>query len=195
MARARAARAEPRPMRLFVAVDVPERERRALARALAPWREALPGARWSPPENWHVTLKFLGSVAPGLRGWVGEALATAARAAGPFATRLTAMGAFPSSRRARVLWAGLADPHGRFEALSSALDAALEREFAPEARAFTPHLTVARFREQVALDPAVLAVDVPGAEFEVGELVLYRSVLQRPHARYEPIERFPLRVA
>jgi 2'-5' RNA ligase len=65
-------------------------------------------------------------------------------------------------------------------------------EYEPEKRAFTPHLTVARFRDQVPLPPEVLAVEVEGDPFEVAELVLYRSYLQRPHARYEPIERFPL---
>jgi len=192
MARDRAARPEARPLRLFVATDVPEPVRRRLADAVQPWHGRVEGARWVTPDNWHVTLKFLGSVYPRLVDWVREQVAAAAAAAEPFDSAVTAIGAFPSPRRARVLWAGLDDPGGRFVALASALDGLLGREFAPEKRAFTPHLTVARFNEQGPLPEGLLAADVASERFPVGHLTLYRSYLQRPAARYEALERFPL---
>jgi 2'-5' RNA ligase len=192
MARDRASRPEARPLRLFLAVDVPKEVRHALASAVAPLREAVPGARWAPPENWHVTLKFLGSVYPRLSGWVRERAAVATRESAPFVTALGGLGAFPSARRARVLWVGLDDPEGRLTALAGSLDRLLEREFPPEQRPFAAHLTVARMREQVALEASVLQTLVPSEPFEIRELILYRSHLGRPHARYEPIARFPL---
>jgi RNA 2',3'-cyclic 3'-phosphodiesterase len=192
MARDRRARPGARPLRLFVAADVPDPVRMGLAGAIHPLRDALPEARWVAPENWHLTLKFLGSVYPRLRDWVGERVAEAAGVSEPFETRLTEVGVFPSARRARVLWAGLEDPDGRFRALAADLDRLLEPEFTPEKRPFTPHLTVARFREQVSLEEGLLSVDVKSAPFRVEALTLYRSYLQRPAARYEPLARFPL---
>jgi 2'-5' RNA ligase len=192
VARNRSARSEARPLRLFVAVDVPEPIRGDLALAIEPLRTSLPGARWVGQENWHVTLKFLGSVYPRLRQWVGEQVAEAARDTEAFETGLTHMGAFPSPRRARVLWTGLDDPEGRFAALAGALDRVLEREFRVEQRPFSAHLTVARFREQARLDEEMLAVDVASNPFRVEALTLYRSHLQRPAARYEPLVRSPL---
>jgi 2'-5' RNA ligase len=153
---------------------------------------SVPGGRWVVPENWHLTLKFLGSVYPRLRDWVGEQVAATARTAERFETRLTALGAFPSARRARVLWVGLDDSEGRFKSLAAELDRLLEREFDVEKRPFTAHLTVARLRDQVALDDDAMSIDVGSEPFTVDALTLYRSHLQRPAPRYEPVREFPL---
>jgi RNA 2',3'-cyclic 3'-phosphodiesterase len=192
MARDRAARPEARTLRLFVAVNVPAAVRNRLAEEVAPLRDVVPGARWAPAENWHVTVKFLGSVSPRLRSFVEEAVAAVAAATPAFESRLTSLGAFPSPRRARVLWAGLEDPGGVFRALAAGLDRSLEREFRAEQRPFTPHLTVARMNVQATLRPEVLATDVASEPFPVRELLLYRSHLGRPHAHYEPIAGFGL---
>ena len=191
MARDRASRPEAKPLRLFVAFDVPHDVRTSLADAIAPLREQLPG-RWPPPENWHLTLKFLGSTWPRLVEWVKESCREVASSHPAFQTKLDGVGAFPNERRARVLWAGLADPEGRSADLAASLDDALAKEFAPEKRAFTPHLTVARFQPQVAVGEALAGLEVESRAFDVDRIVLYRSHLGRPAPRYEPLEEFPL---
>lgn len=191
MARDRASRPEARPLRLFVAVDVSEDVRAVIADAIASWRERFPRARWVPKENWHVTMKFLGSTWPRLVDWVTASVAEVARSAEPFDSHLEGLGVFQSPRRARVLWAGLADPQGRWRALAEALDTSLSKEFEQEKRPFTPHLTVARFDPPVELDPGE-AADLASEPFPVDRLVLYRSHLTRPAPIYEAIERFPL---
>ncbi len=192
MARDRASRPEARPLRLFVAVDVPDAVRDVVARAIAPWRERFPRARWVPPENWHVTLKFLGSTWPRLLDGVVEAVGQAATARGPLETSLTGLGAFPSVRRARVLWAGLEDQDRRFAQLARAVEDALASEFKPEARAFTPHLTVARSDPPIELPGEFAATALRSKAFVIDRLVLYRSHLQRPAPRYERLREFPL---
>lgn len=191
MARDRASRPEAKPLRLFVAFDVPDAALDALERAEALLRERHPRARWVPRPNRHVTLKFLGPTWPRLLGWVREEVRTAAARAAPVPTHLTGLGAFPNARRARVLWAGLDDPGGRLGALASALDEALSREFAPEKRGFTAHLTIARFEPPVPLD-GLEAAGIEGDPFVVDRIVLYRSHLRRPAPVYEPLEVFPL---
>jgi 2'-5' RNA ligase len=189
MARDRASRPEARPLRLFVAVDVPEEVRLLVHDALQPLRERYPTARWVPRENQHVTLKFLGRTWPRLVEWVTSQVGPVAARAAPFSTRVEGIGAFPSARRARVLWAGLDDAEGCMGSLAADLDAALAGEFEREKRAFTAHLTVARF------DPPTAVGEVPqiaGEPFEVDRLVLYRSHLQRPAPVYEVLEAFPL---
>jgi RNA 2',3'-cyclic 3'-phosphodiesterase len=189
--RDRAARPEAKPLRLFVAADVPDDVRANVAEAVGPLRERLPGARWTPPANWHVTLKFLGTTWPRLVEWVTRSVEDAAARAAPFRTSVVGLGAFPSARRARVLWAGLDDPGGAFGAVAAALDEALASEFEPEKRPFSAHLTVARLKE-----PAPIPGEVPEvatASFDVDRIVLYRSRLQRPAPIYEPLDAFPLR--
>jgi len=191
VARDRASRPEAKPLRLFAAVDVPEDVCAHLAEAVAPVRETL-AARWTPPENWHVTLKFLGRTWPRLLDWVIERCEEVGAGAEPFETSIEGIGAFPSTRRARVLWAGLEDGQGRLGALASALDEAMSEEFEPEKRAFTPHLTVARFQSQIAVQEAIEGIEARSRAFPVDRLVLYRSHLQRPAPRYEQLREFPL---
>lgn len=190
MARDRASRPEAKPLRLFVAADVPPEVRAGVAEAVGPFRERFPKARWVPLESQHVTLKFLGSTWPRLVGWVTSTVGEVASAHAPFETRVEGLGAFPNARRARVLWAGLEDPGAAFVRLAANVDEALAREFAPERRPFTPHLTVARFDPQVALEG--LPTGPVGERFGVDRIVLYRSHLRRPAPIYEPLREFPL---
>ncbi len=190
MARDRASRPGAKPLRLFVAVEVPEEVRAALAEAVAPVRERYPKARWVPTQNQHVTLKFLGSTWPRLVGWVTETIAGVGAREATFETRVEGLGVFPNARRARVLWAGLDDAERRLERLAAGLDEALAREFEPEERAFTPHLTVSRFDPPVPLDPA--DVRYRSETFEVDRLLLVRSHLRRPAPVYEPLGTYRL---
>ena len=185
MARDRASRPEAKPLRLFVAVEVPEDVRAAVADAVAPLREALPKARWVPRQNQHVTVKFLGSTYPRLVEWVTSTVGEVASRHAPFTTRVEGLGAFPNARRARVLWAGLDDAGSAFGRMAADLDEALSREFEPEKRAFTPHLTVARFDPTVAVDPNAIAFE--SEPFGIDRIVLFRSHLRRPAPVYEPV--------
>jgi 2'-5' RNA ligase len=193
MARDRASRPEARPLRLFVAADVPPEVAQQLKAAIDPLRERISVGRWTFPENWHVTLKFLGSTYPRLVEWVRGSVAAVASAHPPFATSLNGLGAFPSARRARVLWAGLDDRAPGFASLAASLDDTLEREFKRERRPLTPHLTVARFDPPVGVAEALgRTEDVWSESFPVDRVVLYRSHLRRPAPIYEPLEEFPL---
>jgi 2'-5' RNA ligase len=190
MARDRVSRPEAKPLRLFAAVEIPEEIRGALAEAVAPVRERFPKARWVPIQNQHVTMKFLGSTYPRLVEWVTETVSSVAREHEPLDTRVEGLGAFPNARRARVLWAGLDDDERRLARLAASLDEALAKEFAPEQRAFTPHLTVARFDPPAGLEPLEVAFE--SEPFQIDRLVLFRSHLRRPAPVYEPIGLFPL---
>jgi 2'-5' RNA ligase len=175
---------------LFVAVEVPQDVRAGLAEAVAPVRERFPKARWVPPQNQHVTLKFLGSTYPRLVEWVTETVADVALDTPSFVTRVERIGAFPNARGARVLWAGLDDAGRRLTRLAAGLDEALAREFTPEKRGFTPHLTVARFDPPVRLEPVEAVYE--SEPFEIDRIVLFRSHLRRPAPVYEPLGMYPL---
>jgi RNA 2',3'-cyclic 3'-phosphodiesterase len=192
MARDRASRPQAKPLRLFVAIDLPQDVQRLVEEGVAPLRERYPRARWVPTRNQHVTMKFLGATWPRLVDHVVEVVGGVATAHPPFQTRVAELGAFPSARRARVLWVGLEDPAGRLAAIAGGLDTALAKDFAPEKRAFAPHLTVARFEPAVGLEEDLGEVGVESRPFAVEWLVIYRSHLQRPAPVYEAIATFPL---
>jgi len=183
---------EAKASRLFLAFAVSDEALDEVDRAIEPWRGRFPEARWVPRENMHVTLKFLGPTLPSLERWVRRQVRRVAAQQAPVATRLTGLGSFPSAARARVLWMGIEDAEEAFARLAGALDVALEASFAPETRAFSAHLTVARSDPPLKLEGGSTRTPVEPVGFRVEEIVLFRSHLRRPAPRYEPIATFPL---
>jgi RNA 2',3'-cyclic 3'-phosphodiesterase len=192
MGRDRSARPEAKPLRLFVAIEIPEAAKAAVEEAFAPWRETFPRARWVPRENLHMTLKFLGRTWPRLADWVSERVEAAAAAIEPFETRLRGVGSFPSAKRGRVLWAGFEDAETMGD-LAAGIDAAIAEEFPLETRPFHPHLTVARSDPPLRLPVAYPRTALESRPWLVDHVVLFRSHLGRPAPRYEPLAELPLR--
>ena len=183
-------------MRLFVAAGVPERHLAWLGDRVAPLESLLPEARWTSAAAQHITLKFLGSTAVELLDAVMSAVAVVAGERTPASVSLSRTGAFPSRRRARVLWMGLDDPSGLLAGLAADLDRAfLPLGYEPEKRAYKPHLTLARFKAPGAL-PEEADIDASALPpFTVDVLTLWRSRLHPSGARYEVVRSFELKSA
>jgi 2'-5' RNA ligase len=140
-------------LRTFIAIELDGARRAALAEIeMRLRREAVARAiRWVPPENIHLTLKFLGEVdaarIPTLHRAVAEALVDHA----PFSLTIGGVGAFPNTRRPNVVWVGV---RGQVEAaarLAESIETACAAlGFAREARAFTPHLTLGRVKRDAS---------------------------------------------
>lgn len=136
-------------MKLFVALNLPSKVRKRLHKAAAPLRETDWAMRWVEPESIHLTLKYLGEVRPDSADAVQAAAHRVASKTEPFRISMSQLGAFPSVRRPRVIWVGAeATPELR------CLKHDLEWELAPlgferETRAYHPHLTLGRVKEDV----------------------------------------------
>jgi 2'-5' RNA ligase len=181
-------------MRAFIAIDLPERLRAALAEAQEVFRSACHDARWTRPEGIHLTLKFLGEISDAQTKQVVEALAQIGPFE-PFFVEAKGFGFFPQVHRPRVFWAGVEAPPALAE-LAARVESRMEKiGFAREDRAFNPHLTLARFqvpRPQPALEAAVAAraTDLLG-KFEASEFFLFESKLSPQGAQYRKVLRFP----
>jgi RNA 2',3'-cyclic 3'-phosphodiesterase len=181
-------------LRLFVAVSVPRPQLEALDAAVAGFRDDLPGARWAPLDNQHVTLKFLGSTPAELFADVAQAVQSSAESHSPSDVALGGLGAFPSDRRARVLWAGIDDPGSLLTSLAATLDREMEPlGYGIEKRAFTPHLTLARFKEPARVTGTLRELDPSWASsWTVETIELYQSRLSPKGATYEVLGSVPL---
>lgn len=191
--------APPRPAvdvsgRLFVAVPLAEPMRAALRAHLAraTGGRPVPGRR-TPPESWHLTLRFLGATDAAAGARLVEALRGAAL--GPaFAMGFDGLGAFPQAGRAHVLWIGVDAGADTLRALADVVErAAVAAGFAREPRRFSAHLTLSRMRPaQDVRSILAAAPPAPPDRQVVDAVVLYRSHLARDGARYEAVARFPL---
>jgi RNA 2',3'-cyclic 3'-phosphodiesterase len=184
--------------RLFFAVPVPGASRGPLEAVLPDLAPMLGDARLTTPGGWHLTLAFLGQVRPELADAVVRVGEAAAAGAPTARLRLDGAGAFPSGRRARVLWAGLGGDTDVLVRLAADLAAECQRAgLRFEERPLVPHLTLARFPTpapvpQEALDLVARAA-AAGPEWEARELACYRSILGgRRGARYRVVREFPL---
>lgn len=184
-------------MRLFVALNLPETIRHDIRDATANLREERYPFRWIEGDALHLTLSFLGEVAETRVPELMSTLSTAATRHATFSFRLKGVGAFPNLRRPRVLWLGV-ENDGSLERLQDDVAGALEPlGFERERRAYSPHLTLARAKNDAS--PAAfasLAAGVADFEFErtvnVETIDLMRSHLSSAGARYERVGAAPL---
>lgn len=185
-------------LRTFFAVEISDDVRREAA-AVSERLSAGPGGdavRWTRPEAYHVTLRFLGrtprtSVEPLI-----AAAREATRAIAPFTVRLGALGGFPE-RRPRVVVLGV-EPEAPLAALAQALEAvAVAAGFEPEARAHHPHLTLGRVKDRAPRAPILRAAGGPAdpTPFDVAAYTLFQSVLAPGGSQYTALERIPLAAA
>lgn len=184
-------------MRLFVAVDPSGEVQRSVGKHIEAMKPLAPHAKWSRTEALHLTLAFLGEVQEALVPSFAEALEPLGKLHGPFELEAMGSGTFGPPLHPRVLWVGL---EGAVQALAN-LRKDVARVLAPlgyleEARAFSPHLTLARSRVPRG-DPALAVCAERGASislgrFEVGELILYRSQPGPSGSHYTALARVSL---
>ena len=185
-------------MRAFIAITPPISLQQSFAEVRAmigqhafPWR-------WVQPAQVHVTLKFLGEVAPSLLDPIAHAMRRTVVSQTPFTLSVQEIGCFPSQSRPRILWMGLHDPQQQLTQLQQRLDAELTvLGFPPEERPFRPHLTLARAphntREQPQLAPLLQVYRGRSfGEIAVEHLQLLQSQLRREGAVYTLLRSIPL---
>ena len=192
--------AEP-PLRLFVAVELPQHVRDALGMSMERLRSNLRGPyRWVRPEGVHLTLRFLGNVEAERVAELTSALGAAVGPLPAFALRLDGMGVFPNARAPSVVWAGLSGESAALVRLALAVGTATAGVGEPaESRPYAPHLTLGRVRGRLGpQDAEALAASLSGvtyegaAPFRVDGVSLMRSEIGPGGARYTRLAYAPL---
>jgi RNA 2',3'-cyclic 3'-phosphodiesterase len=190
-------------MRLFVGLDIPESIRERIASFVDDLSRVAPDIRFIDPDNFHITLKFLGETTK-----VDDVKQVLTQVHAPsFDVTFNGTGFFPNERQPRIFWAGIEAPP-ELQCLASSIDTALsplgfETEYGP----YRPHLTLARSGSG---RPRPSAKDKPNMKFtrlqthlaskaqpEFGtmtahEFFLYESKTSSSGAQYFKLERYPL---
>ena len=178
-------------VRAFFGLPLPEAQRAVLGAFLAESAVVAPRFRWTPADNLHLTVRFIGSVDRGLVEGIADRLADLGLSA--FDLELGDLGNFKRGRLVRVVWQGLRSGAEALTALAGRVDAECEAAgLAGEKRGFQAHLTLARARARDGAELPSLPAAPVVSPWHASELVLYASRLSKTGAVYEPLRAVQL---
>ncbi len=189
------------PIRCFIAVEIPSAIQHAIRHSTANLQKELSRlVRWTPVENIHLTLKFLGDIPQTQVDNLTRMLPAEVGIIPAFELHVQGFGSFPNFKMARILWVGTQAETG-LDALYKGVESVCARlGFPPESRAFSPHLTIARVKQDAssadrnkirkALEATM--IDVLGTA-RVDSVHLFKSDLKPGGAVYTKLFTAPLK--
>lgn len=187
-------------IRSFIALELPGDVKETIALIIKRLRPAQHRyVKWVSPEGTHLTVKFLGNIFPSQIAQIMDIMSTAAAKVPPLELRLGGLGMFPNEHRPRVIWVALEGNTEPLAAMQREIELALAPlGFAPENRAFTPHLTLGRVRDNASPDERKEIAGVVKdkkidyeSTFTLRELSLIKSTLTPTGAIYNRLDSAP----
>ncbi len=189
-------------IRSFIAIELPDGLKTELSQLQAKLKLGRQSwVKWVDLYGVHLTLKFLGNIAIDRTGEITKAIEAAAQGMSPFRLEIKGIGVFPNLRRVQVAWVGISGEVDKLGQLQQRIESNLAHlGFTPESRPFTPHLTLARLRDQASSDErqrfGQLIADTRFEAvhpIEVDAINLMKSQLTREGAIYDQISSTGLR--
>ena len=175
--------------RLFIAIDFPP----GFKHELGHLRVTIPGAKWVPEEQLHLTLAFLGEIDAALIPCLTQSLATIRALS--FTLRYVGTGCFPDRRRPHVLWAGLEPQPLLYDLVNKICTSFAGCGIPIETRTFTPHVTLARLKSSAPRESIAFLSQPHTTSFppvEVHEFILFESRLTSHGALHTVVQTFKL---
>ncbi len=138
-------------MRVFIAIELSQQTLDAIEKQTARLRQIMGNdvIRWVPTQNIHLTLKFIGEIATSHVDFLKQMLVREASSHPQFDMQIGGLGSFPNSRMPRILWIGLHAPAGLASLHKSIESGASRLGYEKEERAFSPHLSIGRARQNI----------------------------------------------
>ena len=191
----------PEKLRLFIAIPIPEPVRDEIIRVQQELQPLVPRSvvRWTKPDQFHLTLRFLGDVpADGVED-LKQLVNAVCRNARPVSLRAEGVGFFPNPHSPRVIWVGINDGEGCLMDLQKQIETAVGPFSAePGERNFTGHVTLGRLKNPRPADTRDLAARAQSlekrlfGEWPAHEIEIIRSELSPAGARYTSLAAFRL---
>ncbi len=185
--------------RIFAAIDISDEAKAKAAEYIKNLKSEFSDLRvgWEKTEKLHLTLKFFGDVNDSDLKKLKDAAFETAGQIPKFNLQTSATGVFPSQKKARILWLGIEDEKGSLQKLSEIFEInCAANRFAKETRSFKAHVTIARLREPEKSKELIerhLETTIEPTRFEVSEIVIYESQLQKSGSIYSIVSKQKLR--
>jgi RNA 2',3'-cyclic 3'-phosphodiesterase len=190
-------------LRLFIAIPVPEPVRDEIIRVQREMQPLAPqsAARWTRPDQFHLTLRFLGDVPVAGLEQLKESVNAVCRSARPLPLRAEGVGFFPNPQSPRVVWVGIDDKAGLLVDLQKRIETAVQPFTAePGEKNFLGHATLGRLKNLRPPDARKLAAhaqtikDRTLGEWTADEIEIIRSELSPAGACHTSLAAFRLGV-
>lgn len=187
-------------IRAFIAIKLPDSVKTQLKQLQVSLKQSGIRASWPKPESMHLTLKFIGKIPLDRLDSLKDCIKKAAQGINAHILYASGIGAFPSLKKPRVIWAGLKGDLEIIEKLVKQIEYFLHKELGikKEKKRFSPHLTLARIKRPISFSPIIKIVknmemdDIASDEFLVSKIILYKSTLLPSGAKHENIFSVPL---
>ena len=180
-------------IRTFLAIELSEALKKETYLFVETLRDRYQGFRFIEPQNWHLTLHFLGDIEPEKIEQLGSRLKEALVQINPFSVSLEGLGVFPNSQRPRILWIGVSGDISELLTLKKQVDEVLQNmHFQIETRPFHPHITIARAREGSKHSYLISGQTFKAQRVdEIHSLTLFKSDLSPRGAQHTPLQVIP----
>ena len=183
-------------IRTFIAVDIPKEIKMELDRLISELRPLAPDIRWVRAANLHLTMRFLGDIPKGSIQGLSDCLRQSLKNFGAFEISLSQLGAFPSLRKARVIWIGGGEGADKLVSLAVAVEnACLGDGFGPADKPFSPHLTIGRVKFPKGHEKLIEAIERMNFEsplFALAEVAIFKSDLSPSGPKYTRLDAIGL---
>ncbi|MCX5678514.1 MAG: RNA 2',3'-cyclic phosphodiesterase [Candidatus Omnitrophica bacterium] len=188
-------------MRAFIAIEISDEIKDALARIESHLKYAGADVKWVNPKIIHLTLKFMGEINDNKCEVVKSALDAIAKSAKSFEVTVKDVGTFPNSARPRVIWLGLDKGASESVELAKRIEESLSKiGFPAENRPFSPHLTIGRVRSSLNIEKLKEKISSASLEIQPGgtisqkvtSIILFQSTLTPQGPIYTKLHEAPL---
>ncbi|MBN1849450.1 MAG: RNA 2',3'-cyclic phosphodiesterase [Deltaproteobacteria bacterium] len=185
-------------IRSFLAFELPPEIKNIINRVSKDLRQSDLNVRWVNVENIHLTIVFMGNIHEKEIPFMSQTIEKVCLRYAPFHVFLKGLGAFPNTRRPRVIWAGLDGDTSKMPFFQKALQKHLRPVgIKEEKRPFKPHLTLGRFKNPGPADSLLDNLigtykDLSSSEYSFRELIFFKSDIKPGGAVYTKLGSWPL---
>jgi 2'-5' RNA ligase len=187
-------------MRAFIAIELPQETKDALARLQNQLKKSGADVKWVAPQNIHLTLKFLGEINEEQLQKINLIIDAVAKENAPYSIRINELGAFPEIKQLRVIWVGIDSGDKETENLAKSLEERIQKLGIPkEDRAFSSHITIGRTRSALNRNNLIDELrkrqenfKLDKGEFAATRITLFQSILSPAGPTYKALKEASL---
>ena len=184
-------------MRFFIALEIPEKNRKQLNKVQQELRSIIPNARITDNEKLHLTLAFLGQQPDDLKDQLVEIIKKAAFKISPFEVTPAYIDGFPNIHHPHTLWVGVKGDVDKLILLGENLEDSLQKLHLPvDTRRFIPHIAIAKvsgltIKDQLEIDLR----EVMTTHFEpikITQIKLFESIADKGFHKHNTLAEIEL---